>query len=749
MFRRTGTPQYFRGSFLRANSTSQSVHRTAQAPSEAPRLRQNLFSNTDGQVDWRKIPTDTFPNPLFAMSTEEIKRLRVLEYKHLVRLPYKWIEETGSFCNSMMEIINDLLLSDPAMAVQYYKSITDSDLRAIMEEKLRKAVADPIKASIMEMMLDANGDRFQKSFIQALAVILKLPGKDQADTVISYLGKLSKLDLTVRNPLVVSSRSFETLLHNMPREKYPELYAYFVHLNIQTYVVTHVDKLKHELLAGSTLEKLVAKTGLLKPKWHHTRKPIQSSKHLDRMRNFFTIRDLSLFATYAIEKKDIVNANLYVSLLVTKFEQKCKDVMEENYRLRLKDSDINSDILMLLKALLRHVMVFKGSHECIRMLQYMVSNNLTVTFDVLMIITDNLLKQGYFQEALLLLNNIRPDKLSRLECLALSSRILSLIRAKYPTSPKIIFGYVAAMFQDGVLVLNKLRLLGLVYQDGVPEALDRPEELVQRANIDPKLTAFDFTPKALSQVYETCLLALPRSTLTPQVLAELYQGYVSATETCDNRIFKENSRNDDIIILLTKYLLKENPESSDMSMLASENAYNVAKDIVTDYIGRLKTLLRRKRNPYFFDIVITSALSQHKDHSFATQMIRESRSLNLPFTFNQIYPFVIYHYEKKEYKQAELWYQQLFQHGVKADSEPAKSLFRIARELNWKVSGFVYRQQGIKRNYQKKEELRKLINDPIMLIDPEVDPVDAEWSEKHNSEANHTNFGDRLLSFLH
>ena len=249
-----------------------------------------------------------------------------------------------------------------------------------------------------------------------------------------------------------------------------------------------------------------------------------------------------------------------------------------------------------------------------------------------------------------------------------------------------------------------------------------------------------------------CLSSLHRSVLTSQLLKELYDTYIETLVKAEHPIFKPSRQNDHVVTLIIKYLLKENPENNDMCMVKSEAAYSTAKDIIGDYFSRIAPTSRRNRSPYLFDLLITTALSVHRDYEFATKMVRESRSLNLPFTFNQIYPFIMYHYEHKEYKKAELWYQQLVKHGVKSDAEPSKNLFKVARELGWEVNGFVYRKLGIHRNYKKKEELKKLLKDPIVFIKPErsENETDAEETlEQEFLDSSHRgNFSDELLALI-
>ena len=111
----------------------------------------------------------------------------------------------------------------------------------------------------------------------------------------------------------------------------------------------------------------------------------------------------------------------------------------------------------------------------------------------------------------------------------------------------------------------------------------------------------------------------------------------------------------------------------------------------------------------------------------------------------------MFHYYRNEYKQAELWYRELVKHGVRSNASPTKNLFKIARELNWDVTGFVYRKFGIYRNYKKREELAKLQRDPVLFIeDSQVeDEVTEELIDVPSNHHNDFNFSDELSSILH
>lgn len=710
-----------------------------------PRIRPNPFSRPLN-VPLTEISPTTYPNPLFSMTKDRIMELLESELSHLLAIPYRNVAETDDFCQNMVDIIYDQLLSDSSYAAKCCGQVSSHDVKAAVFEALQtRCASDTVRKSILSYILGPGPD-FRKSFFTSIAYITTVADKladIRCNMLLSYLRALAKTGRINENPLLLADRLYDSVLLLIPRDRYAELYSYFLHLNIQANHIKRQDGIKRALLEGSNTEKFVVRTGWMDPRWHDVRRYDFDALHRQRMELFFSVRDLKTFVLHAVKQSDVVDADLYLDLLVSKFENKSLSL-----ETRLGDSLVEEDVQTVLHVILNHIMVFKGLQSCIKVLRYMVKNHLEVHFGTLLLVLSNLRQHGHFAEALLLVNHMDLLSLENGQKRQLVHEVVYLIHGKFPDSPKVLLGYISAIFNKVAAssyadtsqntvpqLLADLRILETVYRtkDGLSK--------VEKANIDELLTGFELSHSALECLYESVLRLQPTST-TPAFIQGLYEAYILQKEAFSDL-------NDHIITLFAKFLLKENPMESDMDLVASTASYLAACKIVDDFL--LRTDLKRATSSvYLFDLMISAGLLQHNDYAYASKMIRESRKLGLPFTFNQIYPFIMYHYQRGEYSQAERWYNEITRHGVKTTSRPAKDLFKIARELNWSINGFVYRKFGIYKNYKAREELLRLHRDPILMVETKEDLEDAVTEDLiAPAGPADVNLGEELAKVLH
>lgn len=707
-----------------------------------PRIRPNPFSRPSiGPLS--EIPLNSYPNPLFSMPKELLVDLLDNELSHLLAIPYRSIAETSDFCQNMVDIIYEQLLEDSAYAARCCDLISAHDFKsAVFRPLADRCATDTVRKSILLYILGPGQD-FRKTFFTSIAYISTSdkPLEVRCSMLLSYLRALSKTGQINENPLLLADRLYDRVVGVVPREKYAELYSYFLHLNIQANHIKRQDGLKRALLEGSNTEKFVVRTGWMDPRFHDVRRFDFDALHRQRMTLFFSVRDLRTFVLHAVKLNDVVNANLYLDLLVSKFETKSASL-----EARIGDSLVEDDVQTVLHVILNHIMVFKGLQSCIKVLRYMVKNHLEVHFETLLLVLSNLRQHGHFVEALLLVNHMDLLKLEVAQKRLLVHEVVHLIHHKFPASPKVLLGYITAIFdkttessEKGSIpvlqLLADLRILETVY--GTKDALSK----VERANIDERLTGFELSHAILECVYES-VLRLESTSKTPASIAGLYDVYIQQKEAFPDL-------NDHVVTLFAKFLLKENPMKPDMDLVASQANYTAACDMVDDFLLR-NDLPRAASSVYLFDLMISAGLLKHNDYAYASKMIRRSRKLGLPFTFNQIYPFIMYHYQRGEHSQAEKWYKEITRHGVKTTAMPAKNLFKIARELKWDINGFVYRKFGIYKNHKAREEMQRLHRDPILMVETKEDLEDAVTDDliAPGSSAD-VNLGDELAKVLH
>lgn len=718
-------------------------------------LGYNIFTGDDAVRKKGYIGLDpkTYPNPLYNMSKTELLALSETEYKRLTQIPYKSNEETNMFCLNITNIVDELIMTNTRKAAKYLTTLReDYTLNTIVASLKNKFKGDNIKNSLLEYAINPSGVKFRSGFFRILDNILKSDANNERkrEILMGYLTKLASIDVVNENVIVLRAGFFDKIFALVPTSSYAEFYACLMNINIQPSILLKLYPLKYTLVMGSNIEKFVVRTGWLKPKWHDLQSPVLSENHKRRMINFFSVKDLRQYAIFAIQKKDIVDSNLYMGLLLKKFERKYTDIIDGKSNNILERTSFTYDIQAVLTVVLKHVMTFNGPKYCIPVLKYMIDNNLEIKFDNILTILQHLRESRNFEEALVLINEINLPTLGPSDTEKLVREILLLIKSKFPKTPKIYLGYVVSMLSKEnfhgeenqcISLLDRLGIISLVYKDSTTELFSYSE--IKRANIDPLLTLPGMHQEVLLSIYELLLNSINPSERTPEMILSMYTKYSDVIKEEINRgsadsahgflqVDKDNL-NDQVVTLFIKYLIKIKPESKGMSLSKSTLNYDTAKFIICDFIENFMPP-RKNRSVFPFELLIYCGLMIHNDYAFASRMIRVSRSWGLPFSFNQIYPFIMYHYTKGEYKQAESWYHELVKHGVKAKASPVKNLFKIARELNWGVTGFVYRKLGIHRNHKRREEISRIHADqwiPNTLLGT---PTPSEYSSSANPE---------------
>lgn len=756
---------------IRSHATA--VHIPSQPPNPSKlNLRSLPFTsiNKFEGIEYQSLPQDTYPNPLFSMSKIEIMNLSPEDYLHLIKIRSRTIHEKDQFYINLLELIDEQILEDPNLVMRLLMSVEEGEIRHVITTSLKNTFkSNKVKRSILEFIISPTSTEFRDGFMQIIKNINQL-ADDKGETLLNYLNKLAMSGVVNPEPLLLTTSWYTRLVRITPSTKFDELYLYLLQINIQTKSIVQMERLKKTLMRGTETQRFVARTGWIKPKWHQTLKYEFDASHRDKMLAFFAINDLREFTEYFIKKKDIVNANVYLGLLVTKFEQKSSQTMIPRYG----DSTLIQDIQTILQTIVRHVMTFKGPKNCINVLKFMIKNQLEVKFDTLITIMKTLRLQGHYQEALLLMNNIGLEKLDTIQRSSLIEEILILIKSRYPRSPKILIGYITSVFNGGnalsgenvsksqygstnsaLSLLNDLKLLGLSHGTGKISLITSFDN-IQKASVDERLTGFEFSSNSLANVYEIILDSLNKSEVTSELIYQLYETYIeqvvkSLNSDCPRKPFTNELMNDRVVNHLINALLRKTGD--DFQVEEAPDRYEVAKKIMLDFNSKIK-IPRKHRTVSLIDIMIHTSLMVHKDYTFASNLIRFSRENHLPFTFNQLFPFISFHYGRKEYHIAELWYNELVKHSVKSTAGPAKELFRIARELNWNVYGFAYRKNNIHKNHKAREQMESIKSDPVIFIGEEdtEDLVTEELITGGNGQFHKLadyNFCDELASILY
>ena len=647
-------------------------------------------------------------NPLLAMSQEEIVALPRAKYIEYLQIPYNNLGDTDQFCWNLVQIIDGLILSDARRAYNLLNHIGDVAMRLRISRGLLVLYAqDRIKLSIVRFF-NCEGN-FKGDFVATMEYImaedqgppLLKPGsrgdRATASVVLNYLDILALVPKSNSKPILVSALFYRRLYAYVPRSLRAHFFSCLVNINLRPYTMAQLNGLKAELLEGSNLDKLVVRTGLRNAKWHHTQYYEVDEVHRRKMLLFYSVDEFAINALHSIRQGDISEANLFLNLMVEKFELNCSAAVAG------KHGSVSKQVQTVLHVLLNHIMRFKGPLQGLKILKYMVQNRIEVKFELLLSVLSSIRTLGFAQEALMMMNMIKLDHLEVGEKLRLADEIILMIEERYPTSPKILMGYMAALFHGSVRLMERLGVLALVY-DGAADGE------VQTANVDAQLLNIaPVTPTALVSMYRTTLRRHQDESTIASVVAPLYQAHIEMMPQLPQ------ARNDHVVACLVKKLLEPNADGLN-NISVNVTSYNTVKEIMKDFHHKRPDIKRNKRTVYLYDLLIQAALTVHRDYEFAAEMVHALRSFGIPFLFNQIYPFIMFHFSRNEFDQAENWYKQLVAHGVKSTAPAMQQVFKIARKLKWDVNGFVYRKSGIYKNYKHKEEIRKVVRDPFKIF---------------------------------
>lgn len=699
-----------------------------------PILRPNLFSLKALPQNILDIPKDTFPNPLFSLSKQDIISLKENELEHLLSFPSPSKGDADRFYLHIIEIIHENIIKDTALAARLMRTISDNDMRTTVVDCLQEYYTkDAVRLSIVKFMDDPDSDETSREMLKCLAQLMETSTSLPAETalmMLSYLKKLTSVDVTRTTTFFLALKYLDFLLRNLSSLQQRDLYGCLLHINMRFKDAAQFEKLQQSLLQGSLLDKFVACTGSLDPVWHDANQYEFSNAHREKMVNFFTLLELEFFSKNYIREKDVIFANLFLDLLVTKFERQ----------------HTPRKVQVLLDMILQHSMAFKGPQTCLKFLQYMLDANLQITPSTLLKILKRFRAESCTDEALMLVNYLHNEKLTHGQRAVLVSEIMQVIADKFFEHPQIVVGYFASLFdsEKGLQILKDLLLLDVVYGPGTT---DHNFNVVQKADVHQDLQISSLTHDILKIIYLAILRNLPRTDAL--VIGNMFERYLdkiveARDQNAATSIFHPDNLDEGVVTALLDQLLKVEPYAKGSFELKSDSAqYATAKRIAEQFLEQVH-LKRENRGAYMMELLISSALLKHGDIAFAARMIKNARDANISMTFNILYPFIAYHYSRGEHHQALQWYNLLVLNGVKAKSFSAEKLFSIAKELNWPVKGTRYKATGQKRNKRAREEQAKLDSDSLSLR-----TLDQEFIETDSgTDAQDVNLMEELGSIL-
>ncbi|RCK57699.1 hypothetical protein Cantr_06213 [Candida viswanathii] len=645
-------------------------------------------------TDILDLPLDTYPNPLIEVTVSQLERLTTEEYQHLTSIKYGKLDEMDQFCECVVEIIKKNLIHDPKRAKEFYMGIKDSKLQQRISSAISKHyMHDALELSIWEWIAMRDSMNARVKVRANIEVLLQLNSMDRSSAMLTYLRKLVDVGSVNPHPVLLHPLVFEKLLNAVRLTDHVLLYLYMFHLNIQCMDIEKMLDFKKTLMKKSHLGRYVVLTGYIPPVSFGTMNTFSIPEdQKQKMVYFMNVCDFEYFIENAANHEHgAYQAVFYWNCMLEKFEKRCAIDTDR----KVEDDDIRKDVESLLKSLLSIVMAFKGCAYCVDILRYMGEQKLKPLFLIYHMLMSKFRKAGHFNEFIVVLNNIKMDELDSEELNILGKEVLSFIEARFPTSPKVMIGYIGAMYgNQGLELLNRLKILGLPYAKSVSAIPS--VDVVQIANLDDKLKGLTLDNEVLAYVYRVLLKSDPSFSRSSEIILKLYREYILFTNDPSRKLVGEYESDDVISVFLNALLLTdEEPKRGLIQFSQSRENYNVAKAIATTYY----TTIRRRANIRNMELLVQVALLHHNDLEFALHAVQISRARGRPVTFLQIYPFIKYYVASKDYEQAKVWYDLMLQEGATSIRRPIYDVLKLARTMGW---GNVPRLYKLRQNVTSK-----------------------------------------------
>ncbi|CAN3371686.1 hypothetical protein DIRU0_A07140 [Diutina rugosa] len=617
--------------------------------------------------------------------------------------------------SQLVDVLASRILADPQFVASAWRSLDDTTREMISAPLRQKLAVDDVKLSVFEWIADPASKEARDLVVETLYRIVRLPQTNpKAEYLFEYLDRLYHTHTHNPVPLLITAKLYHRIMAIATPSRFATLFSYLVAANISTKDPTEILRLKKTLHFGTALDRLVGRTGLLRPQWCHTVDANLSPLHQQRMVSFFSLEDLHLHCMEAIRSKKVPAATMYLGMVVKKYEAMCS-----------RQVATAEDLQLVMKAILVSVMEFGEGHQgMMSVLNNMKQNQLPVQFATWLVVVQRLRLRGEFGDALMVINSMALDELTPNQRHQLVREVLLLIGAKYPKQPSVLMGYVVAFYPQAQQLLAQLGVVELVFDD--------PGATITPATVDASLVMKDTEVPAtvVANVYESVLRSLPLNLKPPSVVLDLYQRY---------RTHIASPSNDRVMVALVNSLLRKSTSKRPSFALTQDGErYHAAKSIASDFFART-TMGRRGRTTSVYDVLITAAFANN-DHPFAVQVIKEARKGHVPFTFNQLWPFINFHYQRQEYNTAYLWYRELIASGAKTTAPPAKQLWQMAKRHGWGKAGMRYRQHQWRAAKHTKKQLWEMAIDPVVTTEDRV---------THEIIGEASGFSQQLSTLLH
>ena len=651
------------------------------------------------------IPQDTYPHPFTTMGKEEVLSLTYKELLYLNTFQFQSVEEREKVCNSLASFIGDELLANTKLASRLYTSVQNDDMKLeITSQLLDRFAKDSFSTSIIQFMAQSTHSDTRELFCKNVKAIVEEKSTVLSNTdaksryLMSYLYKLAQTQVINEKTIYIGNDLFSKILQLVPSSQYGDLYSYIVHINVRPQNSELIDKLRKILLKGTERSRFIARTGFLHPVWHDLNKTSFSELHSARVIEHFDMKEFLRNTFSFVNRKEHTLSIWSLKCMEAKFEKLC--AAETSNRL------MRQHLSYMLVTAFHVVTELKDVKSGLPILQYMTTNNIGVTFSRYHTILRKLRRSLLYDEFSTVLNGMDLKLLTREEKLIVAEEILRLIKRRYPTSPKVLLGYVGAMFgkcesRTTLDVLNEMGLLSWPYEKTHYSKISSTN-VVELANVDEALGGLDLNCTTLGHLYEVIFRSLKEHTGYQLDASILMKYYLLFEKSLTNQ--PQINFSDRPITVFIDHLIRAQDPLSELYKISKLN-YNCVKRVFEFYSNFSLNLKSEHIDCRNFEKLIETAIFQFSDLSFATKVI-QYLSLKGKLSFKQIYPFVSYYFENGNMEETKKWFQILNDGGYSATSRHIKSLIHISQSLGTES---VFGQHYKSLHFSKKRANRRLL----------------------------------------
>ncbi|KAI5960231.1 hypothetical protein CANMA_004011 [Candida margitis] len=650
------------------------------------------------------ISPDVSPNPLCSLDVEKLRHLTKRELRHLSSIRYSSMEEKADACFTVSSAIKDLVISNPKQASRIYHLLADDEMKKVVFRNVIESLAhNEIPKVYMRFIAEPQSHYTRASFTKALLYLLKsdIQIADKSNALLDFFEGVAETEMVNSLPIFIDKKVFQTILDIIGEDNYSNLYSYLLHLNIRPKSKITFTEFRESLFTVSPRSKFIANTGYINPRWFDLNKTKFNPIHTSRIIEFYSFAELKAICDNYSLQNDPARASLFLSFMVSKLEREGRSESANR-----SESYTKERVQVVLNCVLNLIIRFKSVSSATQVLKFMKDENFNVELESLLILLKTLRKAKEYEQFITVLTGIQLDTLKRNKKNIIVDEILLLMRDKFSSSPKVILGYVSALFgapqseRSGIYILNELGVLSYPYESTIASKITSTR-VVQAANVDQNLKKSKLTSRALAYVYQVLFNSMEKSQRhDASVINKYFHLYV---DFMANNSLSEPD--DKPLGVFFDFLLYVN-EDVERNTVVPPGNYYLAKAMF-DYYKTLD-LKRNRVSSTTLQKLSRVAITKYNDFTFATEVVRFAKDKGKLLTFHQVFPFIKKYHDEGDSRRFKFLMKELTDMGVKVTSRELSDFINICRDPEPAKDAYKYKWSMTLNRRENKKALDRL-----------------------------------------